>query len=79
MENIILVPWNEIWIGGFEMDIQDAKVAKSNAQDRITRILQELENETGTLVSEVEFRRDMLGRHYGKPMDFIKIYITLKV
>ena len=79
MENPIIVPWNEIWIGGFEMDIHDAKIAKIVAQGEIIEILKELESKTGTIISDIEFRRDMLGMQLGKPVDFIKIYIILEV
>jgi len=59
--------------------IHDAKIAKTYAQDKIIEILKELESRTGTIISDVEFRRDMLGMELGKPVDFIKIYITLEV
>ena len=59
--------------------IYSAKIAKTYAQDKIIEILKELESRTGTIISDVEFRRDMLGMELGKPVDFIKIYITLEV
>ena len=37
------------------MDIQDAKIAKANARDKIISILQHLEAETGTKVVDIEY------------------------
>ncbi len=37
------------------MDIQDAKIAKVNARDKIIRILKTLEAETGMKVVDIEY------------------------
>jgi hypothetical protein len=42
------------------MEIQEAKVAKANAKDRIVKILEDLEHETGMKVLDIEYIRKPL-------------------
>lgn len=61
------------------MDIQDAKIAKVNARDKIISILQTLESETGMKVTDIEYSLEPLIVVHGIVQHERKVRLVLEL
>jgi hypothetical protein len=62
------------------MEIQEAKIAKANAQDKIVKILRDLESDTKMKVGDLEFRKTDIMEEMGRSVYYeITCHIRMEI
>lgn len=54
------------------MEIQKAKIAKANAQDKILRIIEDLEDETHMTIADVRYSSELVSVVMGRSARYMK-------